>query len=190
MKLKSVRNIRVGPIGEAILGVLLAGTVVTTFTMFPGLVYVVAPFIKKKKYKHKQAIVKNLESFIRSGIVKQTVRKDGSIALSLTARGQWEATLRHHKLPTHTPKKQAWDKSWRLVIFDIENKKNKQRNDLRRAMSMFGFKQVQKSAWVYPFECDNFVALLKSHLGVTQDVLYMKVSYIENDRHLRKEFSL
>ena len=184
------RNIKIGPIGEAILGILVAGTLVTTVAMFPGIVHIIAPFIKKKKYLPKQAISKNLESLIKSGLVIQTKNAEGKISLQLSKKGVWEAMLRHHTLPTRKKENRDWDGMWRVVIFDVPNVKNTQRSDLRRAMRMYGFKPLQKSAWVYPFECDNFIALLKSHLGVSHDVLYMKVSYIENDRYLRKEFLL
>lgn len=184
------RNVKIGPIGEAILSILVAGTLVTTVAMFPGVVYIIAPFIKKKKYSPRQAISKNLESLITSGLVIQTKNTEGKISLQLTKKGAWEAMLRHQTLPTARNEKKDWDGIWRVVIFDVPNVKNIQRSDLRRAMRMYGFKPLQKSAWVYPFECDNFIALLKSHLGVSHDVLYMKASYIENDRYLRKEFLL
>ena len=184
------RNVKIGPIGMAILGILAVSTIVTVAAMFPGVSYIIAPFVKKKKYPSKRAISKNLESLITSGLITQIKNSKGEISLRLTKKGIWEAMLRHNTLPTLKKEKKKWDKLWRVVIFDVPNVKNKERSDLRRAMRMYGFKPLQKSAWVYPFECDNFIALLKSHLGVSHDVLYMKVSYIENDRYLRKEFSL
>ncbi len=184
------KNIRIGLIGEAILGVLVAGTVVSVFALFPGVALAIGPFIKKKKRFPRQVIVKSLDSLIATGLVKRVKSPNGVVVLRLTKKGSWEALLRHRTLPTATQEKNDWDKMWRLVIFDIPNEKNRKRSDLRRAVSMYGFKQLQKSVWVYPYECDDFVQLLKSHLDVSRDVLYMKVTYIENDRHLRKEFDL
>jgi len=182
--------VRVGYIGEAILGILAVSAVITTAAMLPGVAYVIAPFIKKKKYSPPQAIKRNLETFIRLGLVENVRNKDGEPSLRLTKKGQWEAMLRHRAFPKALKQEKKWDKMWRVVIFDVPNVKNKKRSDLRRAMQMYGFKPIQKSAWVYPYECDDFISLLKSHLGISSDVLYMKVSYIENDRHLQNEFGL
>ncbi len=184
------RNIKISPIGEAILGVVAVGTIITVAAMFPGVAYIIAPFLKKKKYSPRQAITRNLESLIKAGLITRTRNANGDIVLKLSKKGTWEAMIRHNVLPTFKNERKDWDTLWRVVIFDVPNVRNKERGDLRRAMRMFGFKPLQKSAWVYPFECDNFIALLKSHLGIANDVLYMKVSYIENARHLRKEFQL
>lgn len=187
---KQERAVRIGHIGVVILGVLAVGTFITTAALFPGVAHIIAPFVRKKKYSPQQAIKRNLETFIRLGLVRSVTTPNGEPALRLTKKGTWEAMLRHGTLPTFTKENPKWDSVWRVVIFDVPNKKNRKRNDLRRAMLMYGFKPIQKSAWVYPYECDGFIALLKSHLGITSDVLYMKVSFIENDRHLRKEFNL
>ncbi len=187
---KAGRNVRIGLVGEAILATLVVGVAVSTLVVFPGVAYIIAPFIKKKRYSPRQAISRNIDSLIKSGLVKQTKDVKGNPALKLTKRGVWEAMLRHHKMPSLPHHKKVWDKTWRMVIFDIPNEQNRKRSDLRRALYMYGFRSIQKSVWVYPHECDNFITLLKSHLGVARDVLYLKVSYIENDRHLRHEFSL
>ncbi len=79
---------------------------------------------------------------------------------------------------------------WRVIIFDVPQTKSKLRHELRRAVKLYGFKMIQQSVWVYPYACDDFVGILKKHLGLSHDVLYMKVAFIENDKQLRKEFEL
>ncbi len=181
------RSQRIGDVAGAILvGVSLVG-VVSLFALFPGAASIVAPFIKKKKYPKKQTIEKSVESLRKAGLIKKTVGADGHIHIELTTRGKWHALLRSR---AHDTRIQQWDKIWRIVIFDVPVSKNKLRSELRGAMLMYGFKMLQQSVWVYPYPCDDFIAVLKSHLGVSGDVLYMKVSYIENDTRLRKEFGL
>jgi DNA-binding transcriptional regulator PaaX len=183
-----VRRTKIGHIGEAILVTVGVAGVVTVVALFPGVAHIIAPFVKKKRYSPKQATTHNLESLIRSGLIERKMSKNGMYMLTLTARGRWEAALRHR---TFTSKERgSWDGIWRVVIFDIPNHKRKLRDELRRGMRMYGFKLLQRSVWVYPYECDDFIELLKSHLGVSNDVLYMKVSYIENQKHLKSEWSL
>ncbi len=184
---KSLRQ-KIGPIGEAVLvSVALVGTI-SLLALFPGMTVLIAPFVKKKKYSPRQAIQRNVDSLVRQGFLKKTVLKDGSVQLELTRRGKFEALLRSPKEGDR--KRNKWDGQWRIIIFDVPEMKSKIRNELRRGMRLYGFKQLQQSVWVYPYACDDFVKILKQHLGVSSDVLYLKVSYIENDKHLRREFKL
>lgn len=185
--MQKFKNPRIGLIGEAILATIAVVGIISIVAIFPGLPYALAPFIKKKKQPRRQNIQLSLDSLIKKGLVKRTVRKDGEIILELTRKGKWEALLRTPSFDTKRPK---WDTLWRVVIFDVPQSKNKIRHELRRAMKLYGFRMLQQSVWVYPHPCDDFVGVLKKHLGVSNDVLYMKVAFIENDTYLRKEFGL
>lgn len=57
-------------------------------------------------------------------------------------------------------------------------------------MRTLGFARLQDSVWVYPYDCEDVMALLKADLKLGAAMLYMVVEHIENDTHLRKQFSL
>ena len=57
-------------------------------------------------------------------------------------------------------------------------------------MRELGFIRLQDSVWVYPYDCEDLMALLKADLKLGSAVLYMVVEHIENDKHLRAEFGL
>jgi len=97
---------------------------------------------------------------------------------------KWE--LSDYKL--FKPKK--WDKKWRLVIFDIPEKKKKIRKQICALFNQAGLYRLQDSVWVYPYDCEDIIGLLKTDFGVGKDVLYIIADEIENDRHLRQEFNL
>ena len=97
---------------------------------------------------------------------------------------QWELQEYKFKHPYQ------WDKKWRVIIFDIPEKKKKVRNQIRNLFIPAGLFRLQDSVWVYPYDCEDIVGLLKTDLGVGRDLLYMIVDEIENDRHLREEFDL
>lgn len=86
------------------------------------------------------------------------------------------------------PKK--WDRKWRVIIFDIPEKKRKIRDQIRVLFKSAGFYLLQDSVWVYPYDCEDILTLLKSDLGVGKNVLYLIVDELENDRHLREFFDL
>ncbi|KKW42146.1 MAG: hypothetical protein UY91_C0006G0018 [Parcubacteria group bacterium GW2011_GWB1_55_9] len=74
--------------------------------------------------------------------------------------------------------------------FDVPEKRKKIRERLRFEMQEVGFLHLQDSAWVYPYDCEEFIALLKADLHIGKDVLYAIVEEIENDKWIRKHFSL
>lgn len=88
----------------------------------------------------------------------------------------------------HKPKK--WDKKWRVVIFDIPEKKKSVREYVRTLFNRAGLERLQDSVWIYPYDCENILTLLKTDLGVGKDVLYLIVDELENDKYLREIFDL
>jgi hypothetical protein len=49
---------------------------------------------------------------------------------------------------------------------------------------------MQDSVWIFPYDCEELVALLKADFKVGKDLLYMVVEKIENDHALRLHFNL
>lgn len=88
----------------------------------------------------------------------------------------------------HRPKK--WDKKWRVIIFDIPEKKKSTREQIRNLFTQAGLRRLQDSVWVYPYDCEDVLTLLKTDLGVGKNILYLIVEELENDKHLREEFDL
>lgn len=56
-----------------------------------------------------------------------------------------------------------WDGKWRVVIFDIPEKKKVVREVVRDALRRLGFRKLQKSVWIHPFPCERVIADL-AHL--------------------------
>ncbi|KKW41875.1 MAG: hypothetical protein UY91_C0010G0002 [Parcubacteria group bacterium GW2011_GWB1_55_9] len=57
-------------------------------------------------------------------------------------------------------------------------------------MQEVGFVRMQDSVWVYPHDCEDFIALLKMELKIGKDVLYAIADTIEYDKPLRIHFAL
>lgn len=86
--------------------------------------------------------------------------------------------------------KRRWDKRWRVIIFDIPERRRKVRDRLRNTMRELGFVRLQDSVWVYPYDCEDMMTLMKADFKLGAAVLYMVVEHIENDKHLRAQFTL
>ena len=110
--------------------------------------------------------------------------------MRLTKRGEERFALEQQKMSLGKERPKKWDRRYRLVMFDVPEKRRKTRDRLRYEMQDVGFLRIQDSAWVYPYDCEEFIALLKADLHIGEDVLYAVVEEIENDAHIRKHFKL
>ena len=114
------------------------------------------------------------------------VEKEGFLELS--ARGQKElATLSPKML---LQKQRKWDEKWRILIFDIPERRRDARDRIRAHLRASGFARAQDSVWIYPYPCEDFVALLKADCRVGKDLLYLIVDTMEGDMRFRKLFDL
>jgi len=108
---------------------------------------------------------------------------------SLTSAG--EKTLNTWQLSRYKisqPRK--WDKKWRVIIFDIPEKRKGVRERVREVISSAGFHRLQDSVWVYPYDCEDIIGLMKIDFGIGKNLLYMIVDQIEDDLLLRMNFGL
>ena len=115
--------------------------------------------------------------------------RDGKRYARLTRAGEQALKLETLR-DAGARKPKRWDKRWRVVIFDIPERRRTIRVRLRRFMDEFGFVRLQDSVWVYPYDCEDLIALAKAKFRVGLDVLYMIVEQLENDKHLRGHFAL
>ena len=112
--------------------------------------------------------------------------KNGKKVLRLTKKGKLK--LKKYEIANGIKKK--WDKKWRVIVYDIwENNRNK-RNVFRKELQNFGFKKLQNSVWIYPYDCEEFIALLKADKRFGDNVRYLLVEKMENDFKIRKSFNL
>ncbi len=125
----------------------------------------------------------------RNRLIKRGLLKYEKGQLRLTKAG--EAQLRRLRLLEYRLKKpKYWDKKWRVLIFDIPERRKVTRNRVRAVLSRLGFERLQDSVWVYPYDCEDLLTLLKADFKVGKDMLYMVVDSIEYDDRLRKHFAL
>jgi DNA-binding transcriptional regulator PaaX len=87
-------------------------------------------------------------------------------------------------------KHKKWDKRWRMVIYDIKEKRRGTRILLQRTLRTFGFYQLQNSVWVYPYDCEDLLILLKADFKIGLDVLYGVIEKVEGDEKIKEYFGL
>ncbi|MEK7128123.1 MAG: CRISPR-associated endonuclease Cas2 [Patescibacteria group bacterium] len=143
-------------------------------------------FTRKKNLKY--SINESFTRLREKGLI-EIIEVNGKKVACITEKGKDKLDfLDKHNFKLKIPKK--WDGRWRVVIFDIKESRSKTRFLLRKTLSQIGFIRLQNSVWLYPYDCEDLISLLKADFKVGKDVLYMIVEKLENDWHLRKTFNL
>ncbi len=99
--------------------------------------------------------------------------EDEHSPILLTNKGFIRKTT--EKLRNHNTEK--WDYLWRLVQFDIPDRK-KMRRRFQRYLCRLGFFRVQNSVYVYPHDCKTEILLLARQFNVSADVMVSTVPYL------------
>src|SRR3989344_6103703 len=89
------------------------------------------------------------ETLTRMAKVKELEKKvvKGKVVLRISAKGE---SILHEEINLLNLAKKSWDGSWRIVIFDIEEKESHTRNMLRRKLRNLGFAMWQESVYITP----------------------------------------
>lgn len=135
--------------------------------------------------QRKQTINKALYRLEKAGYVKT----GSDTGVHLTEKGErLAALLGEGRLAVTKPRR--WDGKWRVLIFDIPEKRRNVRDQVRKTLIHLGFFRLQDSVWIFPYDCEDLIALLKIDFRIGSDLLYLIVDRVENDRGLRRHFDL
>ena len=142
-------------------------------------------FVDCSRYNSERSISNSRRRLIKNGLIEYS--KDG--LLKLTPFGKKVLNkFENRDFKIKVPNK--WDKKWRILIFDIKENNRNTRDFIRRTLISIGFVKLQKSVWVYPYDCEDLVNLLKADFGIGREVLYIIADKIENEKVLLRNFKL
>ncbi|KKQ91408.1 MAG: Transcriptional regulator, PaaX family [Candidatus Azambacteria bacterium GW2011_GWA2_39_10] len=84
-----------------------------------------------------------------------------------------------------------WDKKWRMVVFDIPEKKSKERRAFSTKLKGLGFYPLQESVFIYPYDCQNEIDFICNFLSIDNYVNYCTLETLDKkEGDLRKFFDL
>ena len=127
-----------------------------------------------------------LENF---GVVKTKKNKDGTMDIVLTEKGKkMAATFSLDSLKIKKPIK--WDKKWRVVIFDIPEQKRKLRDVFRKQLKQLGFRELQYSVWIHPYNCVGEIQYLIDFYNVPRYVHLLEATTLSDDGFIKNKFKL
>lgn len=134
--------------------------------------------------RQKEYISSSISKLVKRGLLFYDGKK-----YQLTTQGE-SCLHRWHFADFKLQKPKKWDGKWRVMIFDIPEHKRKIRNGLTLLFRQAGIHRLQNSVWVYPYDCEDVITLLKVDFGIGKYLLYLIVDELENDKYLREEFEL
>jgi len=88
------------------------------------------------------------------------------------------------------PVDENWDGVWHLVCYDIPEKYKKQRDLFRCKLKQAGFKEIQKSLFVYPYNCKQEIAVISENFHISPFVAYLNTDYLPMQEKLIHDFNL
>ena len=184
LEVKSKKRSKKENLQKIILGSVAVAGVLSVGLLAPNVLGAMAKLGTIPKSRQKEYVSSSASKLTKRGLLKFN-----GVYYELTKKGvsqlmRWK--LSDYKL--EKPKK--WDGKWRIIIYDILEKKKGTRKQISLLFNQAGFYRLQNSVWVYPYDCEDTIGLLKTDFGVGRNVLYVIADEIENDRHLRSEFGL
>lgn len=143
---------------------------------------------KARQMNPKYLFAPTFQKLIAKSLLEFVI-KNGKKHVQLTENGKRELARMVARRPDARSHRR-WDKRWRMVIYDIREERKVMRNQLQMLLRNFGFYKLQNSVWIYPYDCEALIMLLKADFKIGKEVLYAVVEKIENDAEIKKHFDL
>ena len=179
---------KIKSIARCVLAVLGVAGVLTIAAVAPNSVQMLKMFgLKDKRYKTR-SVYSSLKRMQSRRLIEIT-ENDGQTTIRITENGR--KRLLNYNFETMTvPAPKKWDGKWRIVGFDIPEKKKQAREALRNKMRELGFMVLQKSLFVLPYDCKKEIEFIGEFFGVNKHIVYAEASFISNQEYYKEQFGL
>lgn len=135
----------------------------------------------------KWTILQTLRELRMRGYIEYEASDDKS-PIILTENGL-KRSLHYQLTDLFSSVRKKWDYLWRMVIFDIPEKKKTLREVFRRKLNTIGFYQLQKSVFVAPFKCERELVKIGELYHVLPHILVLTVASLgPREKDVRKYF--
>lgn len=179
----------VGSVQKKIL-LLLAAGVSLAFAQTPGKYHkVVGQLAREWRKINERSRQRAIRRLYKSKLVAYREQGDGRIQLVLSEQGK-RRTLAYKFDEMSLTIPARWDGRWRIVLFDIPERLKQARDAFRFHMKRLRFHQLQKSAFVTPYECRDELDFLIEFYDLRPFVRLLTVQHIDTDLHLKQIFNV
>lgn len=178
-----------GPIKKKVILLLLGGIALGLARNPRSQSYIFKKIKKEWKEINKNYLYRIVREFRESRLIDFREKSKGEVEIILTEKGRIIALS--FNIDNLKIKKQIkWDGRWRMVFFDIPEKRRSERNILREKLKELGFYEIQKSVFIHPYPCLDEVNFITEYYNMRNLVRYGEVVNISNEAELRLKFGL
>jgi len=131
--------------------------------------------------KYRGSFYRAIEELLERGYLEQ-IEIEGERYLRTTPKGR----LRLLKKKLF----KKWDGLWRIIAFDIDEKRRKTRDLFRQKLRDLGCMPIQKSVWITPRDISADLEELLSLLDLENNVDYFISKAVTNDEKFRGMFKI
>lgn len=182
-----MKKFKRGEIAGAVLKGIILGGIVVAVVALPGMAPVLNLFggnNKRNQYKLKRALYQ-----LKKNKFVNIYYKEDKEFIEITEKGRKRLLqYDYDNLKIKIPKK--WDGMWRVVIFDIPEKRKRARNAINIKLKEIGFYSLQKSTFIFPYECKDEIDFVGEHLFVRKYIDYIIANSIDSNEKLKKYFKI
>ena len=174
---------------QKILLLLLSGVALGLSRSPKGYFKIIKSVSKVWKDIERKRLYAMVREFYNDHLVDYKEYKDGSIKIVLTKEGQKKALkFKLDEIEIKRPAK--WNGEWRIVIFDIPEKLKKTREALRIKLKELGFLELQKSVFIFPYECESEIDFIVEVFLIRPSVRFVRAKSFTNEEQLKIKFNL
>lgn len=144
---------------------------------------------KELRMMDRRNLYRVIKEFERDRLISYREEKDGTITMVLTELGKRRA-LSFQIDAMHIKEPARWDGKWRLVFFDVPEKKRLVRDMFRAKLQELGFQELQKSVHIFPYPCKDEIDFLVEFFEMRSRVYFIETDTISNEARLIERFEL
>lgn len=167
----------------------VAGLVVAVSLIAPQLpAQLLQNFLRGRRHFDRDKLKRFGRRLARRGLV--SMRERGHVlSFRLTPEGERLARLiALEQLAIPRPKQ--WDGAWRIVLFDIPERRRTARDALRATLRRLGFAQIQWSVFAHPYPCEREIEQVVRAFHLERLVVLFTATTLSDDFRLRRRFDL
>ncbi|PIP14590.1 hypothetical protein COW98_02080 [Candidatus Roizmanbacteria bacterium CG22_combo_CG10-13_8_21_14_all_35_9] len=172
------------------IGVVLGGTILFSpnFPIIIGSILKIIEEVKGIKIPKKKVmrVLKQLEK-------KQLVnleRRGNEVYVTLKNKDDVSVIKYSLRELLNLKKKKDWRGKWFMVVFDVPEVERKKRNYLRGFLREIGFYPYNQSVYVFPYECEKEISLIKKIVEGGKYINYIIAERLEREDQLKIFFGL
>jgi DNA-binding transcriptional regulator PaaX len=186
---KVKKRLQLGPTAQKIL-LLLQGGLALSLTQRPDVYFrIIKGITKEWQAINQRTLHESIKRLYWSELIDYKENNDGTVTLILSDKGK-KRVLKYNLDTIKIKKPMRWDGLWRIVIFDIPEHLKQGRDALAGKLKQLGFYPLQKSVFIYPYECKNEVDFIIEIFNLRPYVRFILAKETDIDLDLRHKFKL